>query len=116
MVLNIRNLSYMRDRVMRTIVFFDLPNVYAKDRRNYQLFRKFLLNEGFLMLQESVYSKLVLNREQSKLLLARIKKESPKKGIIQVLTITEKQYAQIEYVIGDANTKIINNEDKLVIL
>ena len=37
----------MRDRIMRTIVFFDLPNIYAKDRRNYQLFRKFLLNEGF---------------------------------------------------------------------
>ena len=69
----------MRDRVMRTIVFFDLPNIYAKDRRNYNLFRKFLLNEGFLMLQESVYSKLILNSEQSKLLLERIRKKSPKK-------------------------------------
>ena len=66
----------MRDRVMRTIVFFDLPNIYAKDRRNYNLFRKFLLNEGFLMLQESVYSKLILNSEQSKLLLERIRKKS----------------------------------------
>lgn len=106
----------MRDRIMRTIVFFDLPNIYAKDRRNYQLFRKFLLNEGFIMLQESVYSKLVLNSEQGKLLLERIRKKSPKKGIIQVLTITEKQYAQIEYIIGESNTKIINSEEKLVIL
>ena len=106
----------MRDRIMRTIVFFDLPNIYAKDRRNYQLFRKFLLNEGFIMLQESVYSKLVLNSEQGKLLLERIKKKSPKKGIIQVLTITEKQYAQIEYIIGESNTKIINSEEKLVVL
>ena len=61
----IKSLIFMRDRVMRTIVFFDLPNIYAKDRRNYNLFRKFLLNEGFLMLQESVYSKLILNSEQS---------------------------------------------------
>ena len=106
----------MRDRVVRTIVFFDLPNIYAKDRRNYQLFRKFLLNEGFIMLQESVYSKLVLNSEQGKLLLERIRKKSPKKGIIQVLTITEKQYAQIEYIIGESNTKIINSEEKLVVL
>jgi CRISPR-associated endoribonuclease cas2 len=106
----------MRDRIMRTIVFFDLPNIYAKDRRNYQLFRKFLLNEGFIMLQESVYSKLVLNSEQGKLLLERIRKKSPKKGIIQVLTITEKQYAQIEYIIGESNTKIINSEEKLVVL
>ena len=106
----------MRDRVMRTIVFFDLPNIYAKDRRNYHLFRKFLLNEGFIMLQESVYSKLVSNSEQGKLLLERIRKKSPKKGIIQVLTITEKQYAQIEYIIGESNTKIINTEEKLVVL
>ena len=106
----------MKDRIMRTIVFFDLPNIYAKDRRNYQLFRKFLLNEGFIMLQESVYSKLVLNSEQGKLLLERIRKKSPKKGIIQVLTITEKQYAQIEYIIGENNTKIINSEEKLVVL
>ena len=106
----------MGDRIMRTIVFFDLPNIYAKDRRNYQLFRKFLLNEGFIMLQESVYSKLVLNSEQGKLLLERIRKKSPKKGIIQVLTITEKQYAQIEYIIGENNTKIINSEEKLVVL
>ena len=40
----IKSLIFMRDRVMRTIVFFDLPNIYAKDRRNYNLFRKFLLN------------------------------------------------------------------------
>ena len=112
----IKSLIFMRDRVMRTIVFFDLPNIYAKDRRNYQLFRKFLLNEGFIMLQESVYSKLVLNSEQGKLLLERIRKKSPKKGIIQVLTITEKQYAQIEYIIGESNTKIINSEEKLVVL
>ena len=106
----------MRNRVMRTIVFFDLPNVYAKDKRNYILFRKFLLNEGFIMMQESVYSKLVLNSQQSLLLIDRIRKKVPKKGIIQVLTITEKQYANIEYLIGDNNTKIINNEDRLVIL
>ena len=66
----------MRDRVMRTIVFFDLPNVYMKDKRNYLLFRKYLLSEGFIMLQESVYSKIVLNSEQVNLLLERIRKIS----------------------------------------
>ncbi len=101
---------------MRTIVFFDLPNVYAKDRRNYNLFKKFLTNEGFLMLQESVYSKIVLNSVQSNLLIERVKKNAPKKGIIQLMTITEKQYSQIIYVIGESNTKIIDSEDRLVVL
>ena len=107
---------FMRNRFMRTIVFFDLPNVYAKDKKNYIRFRKFLRNEGFIMMQESVYTKLVLNSVQSNLLLDRIKKNSPKKGIIEVLTITEKQYSKIEYIIGEANTKIIDSEERLVIL
>lgn len=106
----------MRNRVMRTIVFFDLPNVYSKDKRNYIKFRKFLINEGFIMMQESVYSKLTLNLIQSNYLEDRIRKNSPSKGIIQMLTVTEKQYANIEYVIGKETTKILNNEDKLIIL
>ena len=106
----------MRDRIMRTIVFFDLPNVYAKDRRNYLKFRKYLINEGFIMMQESVYSKITLNSQQSSLLIGRIRKNAPKKGLIQLLTITERQYANIEYVIGESNTKIINSEEKLIIL
>ena len=106
----------MRDRVVRTMVFFDLPNVYLKDKKNYNKFRKYLLSEGFIMMQESVYSKIVMNTQQSILLLDRLRKNSPKKGIIQVLTITERQYSQIEYIIGESNSKIINTEDRLVIL
>lgn len=106
----------MRDRVMRTMVFFDLPNVYLKDKRNYMKFRKYLLNEGFIMMQESVYSKLVLNSQQSQLLVDRLRKNAPKKGLIQIMTITEKQYSQIEYIIGESNSKIINSEDRLIVL
>ena len=106
----------MRNRVVRTIVFFDLPNVYLKDKKNYLKFRKYLLSEGFIMMQESVYSKIVMNTQQATLLLERLRKNSPNKGIIQVLTITERQYSQIEYIIGDSNSKIINTEDRLVIL
>lgn len=101
---------------MRTIVFFDLPNVYSNDKKNYLMFRKFLINEGFIMMQESVYSKIVLNSQQSNALVDRIRKKAPKRGIIQVLNITEKQYAQIEYIIGNNNSKIIDNEDRLIVL
>ncbi len=101
---------------MRTMVFFDLPNIYAKDKRNYLKFRKYLLNEGFIMMQESVYSKIVMNSQQSELLLDRLRKKAPKKGLIQVLTITEKQYSQIEYIIGEHDSKIIDSEDRLIVL
>ncbi len=101
---------------MRTIVFFDLPNIYAKDKRNYTLFRRFLINEGFLMMQESVYSKITLNSQQSEYLIERIKRNAPKKGLIQVLNVTESQYAKIIYVIGESKTNIINSEDRLIVL
>lgn len=101
---------------MRTIIFFDLPNVYTNDKRNYTKFRRFLINEGFIMMQESVYSKLMMNSQQIQLLIQRIKRNAPKKGIIQILNITENQYAQIEYIIGSNNTKILDNEERLVII
>jgi len=101
---------------MRTIVFFDLPSISVKDKRNYLRFRKFLLNEGFIMLQESVYSKLVLNSQQVELLIKRIQKKSPPKGLVQVLKVTERQYAQMEYIIGDSKSKIINSEERLIVL
>ena len=101
---------------MRIIVFFDLPNVYSKDKRSYLMFRKFLINEGFIMMQESVYSKIVLNSQQSSLVLERIRKNAPKKGIIQVMNITERQYSQIEFIIGNSNSKIMNSEERLIVL
>lgn len=101
---------------MRTMVFFDLPNVHYKDKRNYILFRRFLLNEGFIMMQESVYSKICLNSTQSNLLYERVKRNAPKKGLIQILTITEKQYANIKYITGSQGEKIIDTESRLVIL
>ncbi len=101
---------------MRAIVFFDLPNVFSIDRKNYLKFRNYLTKEGFIMLQESVYSKLIMNKQQSDLLIKRLEKNSPKKGIIQVLIITEKQYSNIQYIIGKTNTKIINSEDRLIVL
>ena len=68
------------------------------------------------MLQNSVYSKLCLNSQQADLLIQRIKKNSPKKGIIQVLKLTENQYSQIEYIIGNSNIKVESSEDSLIVL
>lgn len=106
----------MKDRFMRVIVFFDLPNVSSNDKRNYLRFRKFLINEGFIMMQESVYSRLVLNSQQSELLMNRLRRNVPSKGLIQSLIITEKQYSHIEFIIGEGNSKIIDSEDRLIVL
>lgn len=105
----------MSFRYMRVIVFFDLPSVTYEDRRHYNKFRKFLINDGFIMMQESVYSKLVLNTTSANIVQERIRKNKAPKGIIQVLVITEKQFANIEYVIGASNNNILDSTNRLVI-
>lgn len=40
----------------------------------------------------------------------------PPQGLIQMLTITEKQFARMEFVLGEYHTEIIDTEDRLVIL
>ena len=97
-------------------LFATFKNALPKSKKNYIKFRKYLLSEGFIMMQESVYSKIVMNSQQSSLLLDRLRKNAPKKGLIQVLTITERQYSQIEYIIGENKSDIINTEDRLVVL
>lgn len=105
-----------RDRVMRLIIFFDLPHVYNNDIRNYNRFRKFLINEGFIMMQESVYSKLALNSVQINLIMKKVIKNSPDKGIIEGLVVTERQYANINYIVGHPISKIIDSEDRMIVL
>ena len=106
----------MSFRYMRVIVFFDLPTETAKDRKIYAKFRKELINEGFIMLQESIYSKLALNNSIVKSIKEKIYKNKPPKGIVQMLTITEKQYSSIEYVVGEKKDEILDNTERLIVL
>lgn len=101
---------------MRVLVFFDLPTKTSLDRKNYSLFRKFLINEGFIMMQESIYSKIALNATVSALIQEKVRKNKPHKGLIQMLVITEKQYSSIEYVIGKRQDKVVDSKSRMVIL
>lgn len=101
---------------MRIIVFFDLPTETAKNRKDYTRFRKMLINDGFIMLQESVYTKLALNTTASNLVMNKIRKEVPKEGLVQALTITEKQFSSVETLIGAPKSITIDSTERLVIL
>ena len=68
------------------------------------------------MMQESVYGKIVLNNTASNAIKERVRKNKAQKGIIQMLTITEKQYNGIELLVGNAPTEVINDDSKLVII
>lgn len=106
----------MSYRYMRIIIFFDLPVLTAEERREYRKFRNLLEKEGFIMLQESVYCKIALNNTASELIKNKLRKNKPKDGIVQMLTITEKQFSSIENLIGSINKRTIDSCDRLVIL
>ncbi len=106
----------MSYRFMRIIVFFDLPTETAADRREYRTFRKLLIKNGFVMMQESVYCRMVLNGSVQKSVFDVIRKNKPKKGIVQMLTVTEKQFASMAYITGASKTDVIDTDERLVIL
>lgn len=101
---------------MRVLVFFDLPVITEENRRAYRKFRKFLLKNGFLMLQESVYCKLALNSTAVRTIVDNVHKNKPEEGLIQLLTVTEKQYAKVDIIIGNIKNEILDSDERLVIL
>ena len=69
---------------MRILVFFDLPVLTEKERRDYRQFRKFLIRSGFMMMQESVYCKLAQNSTAAEIIIDNVKKNKPGDGLVPV--------------------------------
>ncbi len=101
---------------MRVLVFFDLPTESLDDKRNYRKFRKFLIKNGFMMIQESVYAKLALNSTQVTQIVNEVKESRPKFGSVQILTVTEKQFAKMEFISGKVSGDVVNTDERLLIL
>lgn len=100
---------------MRLIVFFDMPVDTKKHQKAYIEFRKFLLDDGFIMLQYSVYSRFCHNLADCEKHINRIKKNSPKLGNIRLLKITEKQYQNMIMIYGEeSENELINDSEYLV--
>lgn len=106
----------MSYRYMRMILMFDMPVETAEERKAYRKFKKFLIKEGFIMHQFSVYSKLLLNSSANNAMLERLKVNNPKKGSITLLTVTEKQFSRMIYLNGERDTSIANSDARLVFL
>ena len=105
----------MSYRFMRVIVFFDLPTLTSENRREYVRFRKFLIKNGFLMMQESVYTKMALNQTAATSIVENVRKNKPLEGIVQMMTITEKQYNRMEYVCGEFSSDVLCTDERLVV-
>lgn len=69
-----------------------------------------------MMMQESVYCKLALNGTVAKGIIDNVHKNSPEEGLIQLLSVTEKQYSKIDMIIGASKNEVLDSDERLVIL
>lgn len=92
---------------MRLFVIFDLPTKTKKEKILYYRFRRFLLNDGYIMLQYSVYIRVCNNLDNIKKHQQRLNKHIPSKGHVRSLIITERQFMKMQIHVG----KIIKNEN-----
>jgi CRISPR-associated protein Cas2 len=89
-------------RFMRMIVFFDLPMVTKAERKVYVQFRRFLLNDGYDMIQWSVYGRLLCGADDEQKHLRRLVDNLPPAGSVRCMTVTEKQFAGIKLLVAPA--------------
>ncbi len=101
---------------MRMLVFFDLPTETAADRRHYASFRRLLIKNGFLMLQESVYCKLLMNAGAEKAVTETLRRFRPPEGLVQLLTVTEKQFASMVFLTGEHQTDVVDSDERMIVI
>ena len=87
-------------QVMWLYVFFDLPTNTKEQRHAAARFRKELLQDGFVMLQYSVYIRHCASKESFDVHLKRVKSIVPAEGIITALQVTDKQFGNTVNFVG----------------
>lgn len=93
------------NKYMRIIVMFDLPVITEKERKIATKFRSFLLNDGYIMMQFSVYSRICKNNDDMHKHINRLRLNIPTQGNIRMLQITENQYNNMLMLCGDKKTE-----------
>ncbi len=74
------------------VVFFDLPTTTPEDRKNYTHFRQQLLDDGYTMIQFSVYARSCVTHERMATHSRRIKNMVPPDGSVRCMFVTNSQW------------------------
>lgn len=101
---------------MRIMVFFDLPVLTGENKRNYRQFRKCLIKNGFIMLQESVYCKMITSPSVERSVNLMLQRNKPPEGLVQSLMITENQFVKMNYLTGEARADVVDSEERVIVL
>lgn len=92
-------------RILWVFVFFDLPTETKKNRKDANRFRKALIQDGYTMMQFSIYTRHCNSRENANVHIKRIKNQLPPKGEVIIFTLTDKQFGMMEFFKGESETK-----------
>lgn len=87
-------------KIMWVFVHFDLPTEEKEDKKNYSQFRKFLIQDGFVMMQYSIYARHCHSRENAEVHKKRVKNHLPLKGEVILFEITDAQFGRIDFFTG----------------
>ena len=91
------------------MALFDLPVSTKKERKIAGKFRFYLLDQGFEMVQFSVYMKHCAGKDQVTSLCQRLKLNAPEVGNVKILVFTDKQFANIMHI-GRGSVQKIRTE------
>jgi len=92
-------------RAMWLFVLFDLPTSTEEARKSYARFRKGLLKAGFDMMQYSVYTRHCASRENAEVHIKRVKGALPGEGMVSIISVTDKQFGDIQTFWGKKRKK-----------
>lgn len=87
------------------MVFYDLPVVSSADKRSYARFHKFLLRDGYDMIQFSIYARLCNGLDSVQKHSQRLKAHLPADGSVRCLQVTEKQFTDLKVLVGEKTKK-----------
>lgn len=102
-------------RTMWVMVMFDLPTDTPMARARYTNFRKGLLQDGFDMLQYSVYARHAPSEENAQIHIHRVKSNIPYDGHVRILKFTDKQFSKMQVFFGKMRKKPEKPIEQLVL-
>jgi CRISPR-associated protein Cas2 len=101
---------------MWVFALFDLPVVSREDRRNYTRFRNALLQDGFVMLQYSVYARYCKDEESAAIHKKRVRQALPPQGSVRILGVTDAQFGKMDAFVSRKRVDIEDEPEQMLLL
>ena len=109
-------LALRDDKFMRVLLMFDIPTKSKKEQKYATKFRNELIKQGFFMMQFSVYMRICKGISAAKSAVERVRGILPPLGNVRTLIITEKQFDNMQILLGSAGFNERVNDDKNLVL